>query len=334
VPFGGSIHRTDKFGLCGTTWQEAAPLAALPNLYLKWRVFRSLIGSARSDAQIAKTVFAKEDGAAILFSKLLYGDYGCQPEIAVELVKSMNACIEVHRRDRKMSIEGMSRLIAGDLYLPLHEFTRRLIAASETLEPEKLEGAHRELLAELAPVSGPEVTPRLAIRRFSTDRTFEAMLPSGGIGPVVFEPGRHAGQLAVEGLRHDPIAAYTLVIRDPALVGQWLWEQSWGETVAWLPSPFIPARSGDAINLMPVPQTVKRIPGRFLVTAVLVLDRQTMGELDPRGPAAPSASLDEPQTARFLTNVRRLGKRKNSPIVVARNEYHVVLRDAAQPARA
>lgn len=54
-----------------------------------------------------------------------------------------------------------------------------------------------------------------------------------------------------------------------------------------------------------------------------------MSELDPRGPEAVPGALDEPQTARFLTNVRRLTKRKNSPILLASNEYRVVLPDAA-----
>jgi hypothetical protein len=304
-------------------------MTMLPNLYLKWRVFRSLIGSARSDAQIAKGIFDKEEGAAILFSKLLYGDYGCQPEIAAELVKVMNSCIGVYRHDRKLTANGMKRLIAGDLYVPVYDFIQRLIAAAELLEADKLEEAHRRLLAELAPQGVPEAAQRLAVRRFSSDRTFESMLPSGGAGTVVFEPGRHAGQLAVEGLSCNPVAAYAHVIRDPGLIGQRLWEQSWGETVSWLPSPFSPARSGDVLNLMSAPQAIRRLPGRFLVTAVLVLDRQAMSEIDPRGPDAPPGALDELQTARFLTNVRRLARRKRSPILVANNEYRVVLPDGA-----
>jgi hypothetical protein len=66
------------------------------------------------------------------------------------------------------------------------------------------------------------------------------------------------------------------------------------------------------------------VPGRFLVTAVLVLDDTATGRLDPRGTKPPPGSLDELETTRFLTNVRRLAKRTPTPIVVATNEYRVI----------
>lgn len=296
----------------------------IPNLYLKWGVFRGLIGSVRSDAQIARMIFDREEGAAILFSKLLYGDYGCQPDVATELVKVMNSCIDVHRHDRKLA-GGGARVTASDLHLPVYEFARRLIAAGEHIDIDKLDAAHQMLLAELAPRGGKDASPRLAVKRFASDRMFEGMLASGGDGPIVFEAGRHVGQLVVEGVADDPVAAYAFLARDPHPLGARLWELNWGETVKWLPSPFAPARVGETLNLMPAPTPVMPVPGRFLATAVLVLDRKTVGELDPRGSEPAPGALDELQTARFLTNLRRLAKRKPSAIVVAANEYSVVL---------
>ena len=76
-------------------------------------------------------------------------------------------------------------------------------------------------------------------------------------------------------------------------------------------------------------QAIRDVPGRFLVTAILVFDQKAISELDPRGPEAPAGALDEPQTARFLTNVRRLAKRKVAPILIASNEYHVVVPEVA-----
>src|SRR6266446_1020678 len=137
------------------------------------------------------------------------------------------------------------------------------------------------------------------------------------------------GQLAIEGATSDPVAAYVLVARDPAPIGQRLWDLNWGDTVLWLPSPFTPVRSGDVLNLLPEPKKILPVPGRFLVTAVLVLAPEALAELDPRGPKAVPGDLNEPETARFLTNVRRLVVRKSPPIVVASNEYQVMLPHAA-----
>jgi hypothetical protein len=41
------------------------------------------------------------------------------------------------------------------------------------------------------------------------------------------------------------------------------------------------------------------------------------------GLRATPGSLDESETVRFATNARRLAKRKNSPILIATNEYDV-----------
>jgi hypothetical protein len=72
------------------------------------------------------------------------------------------------------------------------------------------------------------------------------------------------------------------------------------------------------------PQPVRPVPGRFLVTAVMVFDAAAIGRLDPRGSKPAPGALNELETTRFLTNVRRLAKRIPSPIAVATNEYRVI----------
>jgi hypothetical protein len=297
----------------------------IANLYLKWGVFRKLIGSGRSDAQIAKKIFGNTEGASILFSRLLYGDYGCQPNVASELVKVMNLRIDVHREDRKLPSRGAKRIASADLHLPVYEFIRHVIAVAEQIDTDELDAAHRSLLDEIAPRAGKDASPRLVVKRFDRDRSFPPFVGSGGDGPVDFEVGRHFGQLAVEDISVDPVATYAFLARDPHPLGCRLWDLSWRETMLWLPSPFTPARVAKTINLLPTAMPIMPDPGRFLATAVLVLDRKTVAELDPRGPDPAPGVLDEPQTARFLTNMRRLAKRKPASILIATNEYNVVL---------
>ena len=110
---------------------------------------------------------------------------------------------------------------------------------------------------------------------------FAPFVPAGGGGPIVFEAGRHLGGLAIEGLTQDPTAAYVLITRDPA-PQQHLWEMMYGETVLWLPSPFSPVHR-DNVHILMEPQPVKPVPGRFIVTAVIVLDDVAIGRIDPRG---------------------------------------------------
>ncbi len=96
-------------------------MTAIPSLYLKWGLFRSFFGRAQSDAQIAKAIFGNIDGAAILFSKLLYGDYGCTPDLATALVSVMNRRLEGNK-GRQASGNGNVRISANDLSLPVYEF--------------------------------------------------------------------------------------------------------------------------------------------------------------------------------------------------------------------
>src|SRR5262249_30265085 len=212
-----------------------------------------------------------------------------------------------------------------DLERPVYDFTQRLLAAVDGKVPANvLKNAERELLRELAPRVPPsQDPPRLKIERYSMERAFAPMLPSGGEPLIEFEPGRHSGRLVVEGLADDPVAVYALITRDPAVIGQHLWDFTWGETVRWLPSPFHVVRCDDQHIIMDN-QPVQPIPGHYFVTAVLVLDRALIGALDPRGPQPPKAVLDELETSRFLTNLRRLMKRNPTQVAVASNEYKVL----------
>jgi hypothetical protein len=299
-------------------------MPALPNLYLKWHVFRELIGHPHADAQIADAIFGAE-GGAIKFSKMLYGDLACAPEVAGELVNGViNRRIELYRKVQGLPAKSTQALTPFDLELSLYDFTRRLLAAVDDAVPaDALERTHRYLLDQLAPrLAAPGPAPHLKIERYSREKMFEGVQPSGGGGPLEFKPGRDMGRLAIVGLNRDPVAAYVLFTRDPAGLNQRLWDLSWGETVAWLPSPFRPAREGGEHLLMDT-QPVKAISGRFFVTAVLVMDGQALPALDLRARGAKPGALDEIETSRFLTGVRRLVKRKPPPIVVATNEYVV-----------
>jgi hypothetical protein len=215
-------------------------MTAIPSLYLKWGLFRSLVGSAQSDAQIAKTVFGNLDGAAILFSKLLYGDYGCTPDVATALVSVMNRRIEGNK-GRQESGEGSGRVSANDLSLPVYEFAQKLIDAAGSLTSDQLDAAHQYLLSALALPTRPKEGPQLTIRRFSIDRIFgkigEDWLPSGGEGPVVFRTGPARGPDHRRAVGRGSIATYAFLMRDPRSVGSRLGEMKWGETILWLPSP-------------------------------------------------------------------------------------------------
>jgi hypothetical protein len=294
---------------------------AIPNLYLKWRAFREIVGHPHSDAQIAEAVFGANDGS-VKFSKLLYGDYGCSGEIAAELATIVNKRIEAVHRVRGQSARAPEPLRIADIGLPVYEFVHRLLTAIGTVDGETLDRAHRSLLEEMTAAPCDRAV-RLRIERYSTDRAFEGSVPSGGSGPIVFEPRRHLGKIAVEGLQGTPAAAYALFVRDPQPAGHRLWDLRWGETVLWLPSPFTPSMRDGALELMAEPQPVKPIAGRYVVIAVVAMDRAVLATLDPRGKDAPKGALDELETARFLTNLRRIAKRKPETVAVASSEYMV-----------
>jgi hypothetical protein len=303
-------------------------MRSIPNLYLKWRAFKELVGDGRPDAQIAKIVFGLRD-AAVKFHRLLHGDLQCEPDIAAQLVKEViNPCIQSRNKHRPL-LDTHGSLSSSELFLPLYQFTRRVIAALGGADCEALERAHNALLGELVP-RVPGRCPRLTIERFappmriSNSRSFASTRPSGGDGPAEFRAGRDRGRLVIEDASSLPSSAYVHFVRDPTPLRVHLWDLGWGDTVLWQPSPFPPLRSGGVLALMPEPEPFQPLPGRFFVTAVLVLDKSAQADLDPRRTDWASDALDEQQTARYLTNVRRIAKRKPSPISVATTEYVVV----------
>lgn len=294
---------------------------AVANLYLKWLAFREIVGHPHSDAQIADAIFGANDGA-VKFSKLLYGDYGCSNEVSAELVAIMNRRIEAVRKARGLGGGSSDAMRAGDVGLPIYAFVQRLVAAVDPVADEALDRAHSALLSEMTAAPASQ-SARVRIERFSRDRAFAGTVPSGGGGPIVFEPNRHLGKIAVEGIAQQPAAAYALFVRDPKPAGARLWDLQWGETVLWIPSPFVPTMRGGVIELMVEPQPVMPIAGRFVVIAAAVFDKSVLATLDPRGRDAAPAALDELETSRFLTNLRRVMKRRPEAIAVASGTYVV-----------
>src|SRR5262245_46628043 len=141
-------------------------MTSIPNLHLKWRLFRDLIGHPQADAQIAESIFGAE-GAAIKFTKLRFGDLGLSPEIATELISTINRRLEVYRKAQQLPAQGCNILSALDLELPVYDFAHRLLGAVDhKISPDALERAHRELLAEMAPKPS-QTASRLKIERYS-----------------------------------------------------------------------------------------------------------------------------------------------------------------------
>ena len=302
---------------------------SIPNLYLKWRAFRELTGLTRSDAVIAEKFFGAGEGP-IKFSKLLRGDYGCANDIAAYVVGVINEAVVAHRTRAGIREAAPVVLRPADLFAPLYEFTRKLLEAVGPIEPDALDRAHVALLTEMSlPVARLDQDTRLRVDQFAKGRMFAGFEPSGGSGPVVFKADRHMGRLAVEGVTQTPVAAYVLITRDPAALDKRMWDLEWGETVMWISSPFVPTAAGKDYLLMPEPQPVSNVPGRFTVTAALLFTPDLIETLDPRGASPQAKPLDEADTARFLTNLRRLTDSRNKSrhnrkdIAVVANSYIV-----------
>jgi hypothetical protein len=279
---------------------------AVPNLYLKWRAVRELVGLNRSDAAIADTYFGAGEGP-IKFSKLLRGDYGCANDIADYLAGVINEAIDSRRKRAGLKSASPVTVRGTDLWAPLYEFIRKLLEAVEHVEDEALDRAHEALLQEMRlPSARLDQGSRLRVERYAKDRMFAGFEPSGGSGPVVFKPDRHLGRLVVEGLTRSPTAAYVFITRDTASLAKHLWDMNWGETVMWLPSPFAPSSHGKDYLLMAEPQPVSNVPGRFTVTAAMLYNPDLAEALDPRRAPHQPRPLDEAETARFVTNLRRI----------------------------
>lgn len=278
-------------------------MSKIHSLYVKWRAFRDLVGHPKSDAELAREIFGDDDGP-VRFTKVLHGDVGCAPWIADEIVNHINKRIAGFRGARSLPVLSSQTFKGSDLALPVYAFTNRLIAAAGAVDEDRLERGHAGLLEELA-IASPtaQAKSRLVVERYQGTRSFAPFVPSGR--RVEFRPG-DKGQIAFTGVSKAPVAGYAMLTRDPAGNGQRLWEADWAETVLWLPSPFVPTLSDGRALLMPEPQPASPLPGRFIVTSVLVWDGKAIAKLDPRGANPPTAALDEEETTRFLTNLRRV----------------------------
>jgi hypothetical protein len=276
----------------------------LPNLYMKWHGFREITDCVDTDKDVGIHLFRHEDGAEP-FSKLLRGDLGCASDIAEALTRYMNERIAAVAS--RMGAPPVPRaLMPADLERPTLSFMARLAEVLPNLPEERLERAHRALMRDLTVAVPPSQSYRLVVERYAADRSFAGLMPSGGQGPVVFVAGRHRGQVAVLGVDREPVAAYSLFVRDPAPAGQRLWEMAWNETVLWLPSPSTPSLQEGRLLLMPRAELVQPTPGQFAVTTALLWTQEALKALEPRPPGTPAGALDERETALFLTRLRRM----------------------------
>ena len=95
----------------------------------------------------------------------------------------------------------------------------------------------------------------------------------------------------------------------------------------WLPAPTVPRLSEGRLLLLPQAEPVRPVGGRFIVTCALVWQKDAIARLDPRGATPPTGILDEEETSRFLTNLRRLTEDKFKKwlgaVTVSRAEYLV-----------
>lgn len=215
--------------------------AAVPSLYLKWLAFRELLRPPQSNAEIGTRIWGPDDGPS-RFSKLLRGDSGCEAEVASELADAVNKRIAVVRSANKQK-DAPGHVFRGtDFELPVLEFARLLVTATQVIEPDSLDRSHRALLSEFAPARGA-TGPRLAIEHVGTGRYFEGAT-SASEGPPVFEIGRHKGLFAVDGLAPERLAqkpkVYALFARDTSMTGKRIWDVPFSEAVRWFPSPFEP----------------------------------------------------------------------------------------------
>lgn len=305
---------------------------AIPNLFLKWLAFRELLKPPQSNAEIATRIWGPDDGPS-KFSKLLRGDYGCEPDVAAELAEVVNKRIAVVRGAKGLDSAPKAPLRGLDFEASAFAFTQRMIEAAEVTDADALDRTHKALIAEFAPTPArASQQPRLAIEQFSTSRFFEGV-EAAEDGPPVFEIGHHKGLFAIEGLGPEatgkPVKAYALFTRDPTPAGGRVWDGPFGDTVRWLPSPFVPEVDQERLLLMRQPKPVQAVAGHFHVTVVVVLDPAVIGRLDPRGATPPSASLDEEETARFLTNLNRVAKSHPDSVIHCAGDYLVRERKAA-----
>ncbi|WP_439575862.1 hypothetical protein [Phreatobacter sp.] len=301
--------------------------AAIPNLFLKWLAVRELLRLPQSNAEIATRLWGPDDGPS-KFSKMLRGDYGCEPDVAGELAEVVNKRIAIVRGAAGRHDPAGYQFRPTDFEAPALDFTRQVITATEVIDPDALERTHKALVRELGPdvPASPGGGPHLAIEQYGTTRFFEGATAAAA-GPPVFEIGRHKGLFAIDGLLPEdldrPLKLYVMFSRDPGPSGQRIWDITFQDAVRWLPSPFDATVEGGRILLMREPKPVQPITGRFRLTAIVVRDPAVLPRLDPRGARATSAPLDEEETARLITNMTRVAKSHANAVAFCSSDYLV-----------
>lgn len=301
--------------------------AAIPNLFLKWLAVRELLRLPQSNAEIATRLWGPDDGPS-KFSKMLRGDYGCEPDVAGELAEVVNKRITIVRGAAGRHDPAAYQFRPTDFEAPALDFTRQIISTTEVIDSDALERTHKALVRELGPdvPASPGGNIHLAIEQYGTTRFFEGATAASS-GPPVFEIGRHKGLFAIDGLPPEdlgrPLKVYVMFSRDPAPSGQRIWDIAFQDAVRWLPSPFDATVEGGRILLMREPKPVQPITGRFRLTAIVVRDPAVLPRLDPRGARATPAPLDEEETARLITNMTRVAKSHANAVAFCSSDYLV-----------
>lgn len=315
----------------------------IATLNLKWKAFRGFFDFAPTDAELARGPFqlGEEHGAQV-FSKMLSGDQGVPLDLLQMMAERINRQALAHRAHRLVPGPlGSLAITAADLAeAPLFAFLRRLVALSPVADADRLDRLHRDLMEALTPPVAGGDQMRCIVERYSGTRSFAPF--KGTSGPPVFEPGRDFGQFLIEGpalatRAPDPLL-YVFLRRDTAPLGRWAWEETFSDTVEWLPSPFPLAINDGTARLFAEPVPVLPEPGHYRLSAVLVRDVRELRALDPRldrrkpvSEAPPPVRFDEAASVRFLTNVGRALERRDSTVAVATADY-IVAPPAAQPA--
>jgi hypothetical protein len=299
---------------------------AIPNLFLKWLAVRELLRLPQSNAEIATRLWGPDDGPS-KFSKMLRGDYGCEPDVAGELAEVVNKRIAIVRGAAGRHDAAGYSFRPVDFEAPVFGFARKLVETTEVIDQDALDRTHKALVKEFSPdtpSSGGGM--HVAIEQYGTTRFFEGATAAAS-GPPVFEIGRHKGLFAIEGLPPEdatrPLKVYVMFSRDPSIQGSRIWDISFEDAIRWLPSPFEPVVEGGRILLMKEPKPVQPIPGRFRLTAIVVRDPAVLSRLDPRGANASAAPLDEEETARLLTNLTRVAKSHANALAYCGSDYVV-----------
>lgn len=289
----------------------------IPTLYLKWAAFKAFIDDPSSNKLVAETILypagaavpeaGYEPGskAASMFAKRLSGEVGLEDETAEVLVEHMKRQLAGFRKRKAAAPTAAAPLTPADLALPTLDFAGRLVEQWPEADAATLDRMHRALLDELA-TPATEGSAQLVVERYDSSRGFGPdVAPSGGVGPIIFEAGRHKGQIAILSETRAPLAAFTMFTRDPSTAGKRLWDLAWGEVVLWLPAPTVPIVEDGRLLLMPRPEPVHPTPGRFTVSTALVWTPEALAVLDPK---SKSPRPDEAETAVYLSRLRSLHK--------------------------